>query len=155
KMRLFDYMDKKLIFLDLHAHSKEEALAEIVKRMKENNAIKNESDLLQEINNRETQGGTSLGNGVAIPHARLKSLDKIVVAMARLSAGIDFGIEDHEPVSLIFILITPTDRAGEYLKVLAKLSKFLKERELLKQLFATDTIQATWQLFESVDNQEI
>lgn len=154
-MRLFDYMDKKLIFLDLHAHSKEEALAEIVKRMKENNAIKNESDLLQEINNRETQGGTSLGNGVAIPHARLKSLDKIVVAMARLSAGIDFGIEDHEPVSLIFILITPTDRAGEYLKVLAKLSKFLKERELLKQLFATDTIQATWQLFESVDNQEI
>ncbi|TFG78802.1 MAG: hypothetical protein E4H23_07095 [Chrysiogenales bacterium] len=75
--------------------------------------------------------------------------------MARLSAGIDFGIEDHEPVSLIFILITPTDRAGEYLKVLAKLSKFLKERELLKKLFATDTIQATWQLFESVDNQEI
>ncbi|TFG80167.1 MAG: PTS sugar transporter subunit IIA, partial [Chrysiogenales bacterium] len=125
-MRLFDYMDKKLIFLDLHAHSKKEALAEIVKRMKENNAIKNESDLLQEINNRETQGSTSLGNGVAIPHARLKSLDKIVVAMARLSAGIDFGIEDHEPVSLIFILITPTDRAGEYLKVLAKLSKFLK-----------------------------
>ncbi len=154
-MRLFDYMDKKLIFLDLHAHSKKEALAEIVKRMKENNAIKNESDLLQEINNRETQGSTSLGNGVAIPHARLKSLDKIVVAMARLSAGIDFGIEDHEPVSLIFILITPTDRAGEYLKVLAKLSKFLKERELLKKLFATDTIQATWQLFESVDNQEI
>lgn len=154
-MRLFDYMDKKLIFLDLHAHSKEEALAEIVKRMKENNAIKNESDLLQEINNRETQGSTSLGNGVAIPHARLKSLDKIVVAMARLSAGIDFGIEDHEPVSLIFILITPTDRAGEYLKVLAKLSKFLKEKKLLKRLLAADSVPAAWELFESIEHQDI
>ena len=154
-MRLVDYMDKKLIFLDLHVHSKEEALAEIVKRMKENKAIKNESDLLEELNNRETQGGTSLGNGVAIPHARLKSLDKIVVAMARLSAGIDFGVDGHEPVRLIFILITPTDRAGEYLKVLAKLSKFLKEKKLLKQLFATDSIQATWELFESIEHQDI
>jgi PTS system nitrogen regulatory IIA component len=154
-MRLLDYMDKKLIFLDVHAHSKEEALAVIVKRMKENRAIKNESDLLEELNNRETQGGTSLGNGVAIPHARLKSLDKIVVAMARLSTGIDFGVDGHEPVRLVFILITPTDRAGEYLRVLAKLSKFLKERKLLKQLFATDTIQATWELFESVENQDI
>jgi len=154
-MRLVDYMDKKLIFLDLQAHSKEEAITEIVKRMKENKAIKNESDLLEEINNRETQGGTSLGNGVAIPHARLKSLDKIVVAMARLSAGIDFGVDDHAPVRLIFILITPTDRAGEYLKVLAKLSKFLKEKKLLKQLFATNSIQATWELFESIEHQDI
>lgn len=154
-MRLFDYMDKKLIFLDLHAHSKEEALAEIVKRMKENNAIKNESDLLQEINNRETQGSTSLGNGVAIPHARLKSLDKIVVGMARLSAGIDFGIKDHEPVSLIFILITPTDIAGEYLKVLAKLSKFLKDKKLRKKLLAADSVLTAWELFESIEHQDI
>jgi PTS system nitrogen regulatory IIA component len=154
-MRLLDYMDKKLIFLDIHAHSKEEALAEILKLMKVNNAVKNESDLLEELNNRETQGVTSLGNGVAIPHARLKSLDKIIIAMTRLSAGIDFGVDGHEPVRLIFILITPTDRAGEYLKVLAKLSKFLKEKKLLKQLFTTGTVQATWELFESVENQDI
>ncbi len=90
------------------------------------------SDLLKEINNRETQGGTSLGNGVAIPHARLKSLDKIVVAMARLKVGVDFDEGDREPVRLIFIVITPIDQAGEYLKVLAKLSKFLREKKLLK-----------------------
>jgi PTS system nitrogen regulatory IIA component len=154
-MRLLDYMDKKLIFLDLPAHSKEEVIAEIVRRMKENKAIKSESDLLKELNNRETQGGTSLGNGIAIPHARLKSLDKIIVAMARLSAGIHFDAGDNEPVRLVFILITPTDRAGEYLKVLAKLSKFLKEKKLLGQLLQTDSIQATWELFDSVEHQDI
>ena len=148
-------MDKKLIFLDLPAQTKNEALAEIVKRMKEHQAVRHEGDLLEELNNREDQGGTSLGNGVAIPHARLKSLDKIVVAVARLEKGIEFCADDREPVRLIFILVTPTDRAGEYLKVLAKLSKFLKDKKLLKQLFAVDSVEAVWELFASVQNQEI
>jgi PTS system nitrogen regulatory IIA component len=154
-MRLIDYMDKKLIFLDLPAHSKEDAIAAIVRRMKENKAIKDESELLEEIYNRETQGGTSLGNGVAIPHARLRSLDKIVVAMAKLTSGVNFSEEDHEPVRLIFILITPTGKAGEYLKVLARLSKFLKEKKLLKRLFAVDSVSAAWELFESIEHQDI
>jgi PTS system nitrogen regulatory IIA component len=154
-MRLVDYMDKKLILLDLPARSKEDALAAIVRRMRESKAIKDESELLEEINNRETQGGTSLGNGVAIPHARLKSLDRIVVAMARLSSGVSFSEEDHEPVRLIFILITPTGKAGEYLKVLARLSKFLKEKKLLKRLLAVDSVAAAWELFESIEHQDV
>jgi PTS system nitrogen regulatory IIA component len=154
-MRLVDYMDKKLILLDLQAHSKEDAIAAIVKRMKENKAIKDESELLEEIYNRETQGGTSLGNGVAIPHARLRSLDKIVVAMAKLTSGVNFSEEDREPVRLIFILITPTGKAGEYLKVLARLSKFLKEKKLLKKLLAVDSVSAAWELFESIEHQDI
>jgi len=154
-MRLLDYMDRELIFLDLQARSKDGAIAEIVRRMKVNKAIDSESDLLEEINNRETQGGTSLGNGVAIPHARLKSLDRIVVALGRLSVGIDFGVAGHKPVRLIFILVTPIEKAGEYLKVLAKLSKFLKEQELLQKLFETDSIEAIWELFESIEHQDI
>ncbi len=154
-MRLVDYMDKELFFFNLQANSKEEAITDIVKRMKENQAINDESYLLEEIFNRESRGGTSLGNGVAIPHARLKSLDKIVIAMARLSTGINFCAEDRQPVKIIFILITPMDKLGEYLKVLAGLSKLMKDKKLLKSLFAADSIQTAWELFESLESQDI
>jgi len=153
-MKLLDYMDRKLIFLDVDARSKEEAIAEVVRRMKENKAIKNEAELLGELNNRETQGGTSLGNGVAIPHARLASLDRIVVAMARLTAGVNFNEGDREPVRLIFILVTPADKAAEYLKVLAKLAKALRGEKLLEKLFEARSAAAAYEMFEAVENGE-
>jgi PTS system nitrogen regulatory IIA component len=154
-MRLIDYMDKKWIFLDLVAHSKSEAIAAMVGQMKESKAISDEAELLEEINNREIQGGTSLGNGIAIPHARLKSLDRIVVAVARLAEAVDFCNDDCQPVRLVFILITPSHKAGEYLKVLAKLAKFLKEKSLRDKLLAAGSVQATWELFESIEHQDI
>jgi len=147
-------MDPKLIFLDVSARSKEEAIAEVVHLMKENRAIKDEAELLGELNNRETQGSTSLGNGVAIPHARLDSLEKIVMAMARLTAGVSFNEGDREPVRLIFILVTPVDQAAEYLKVLAKLAKALRGEKLLKKLFEAKSAAAAWEMFEAVENGE-
>lgn len=148
-MSLLDAMDKNLIFLDVAAPSKEATLAEIVRRMKANRAIEDEAELLGELNNRETQGTTSLGNGVAIPHARLDSLDRIVVAMARLAAGVSFGEGESEPVRLVFILAAPSDRAGEYLKILAELAKLLRGKKLLKKLLAADSAPAAWELLES------
>jgi fructose-specific phosphotransferase system IIA component len=153
-MRLFDYMDQKLIFLDLQAHSKEEAITEIVRRMKESRVIQDESYLLEEIFSRESRGGTSLGNGVAIPHARVKFMDKIVIAMARLSTGVSFCPEDRQPVRIVFVLITPQDKLNEYLKVLAGLSKYLKDKKLLKRIFTVDSVQSAWELFESLESRD-
>jgi PTS system nitrogen regulatory IIA component len=149
-MRLANYMDRKLIFLDLPADSKEEAIRKIVGRMKENHAIQDEESVLEEIFSRESRGGTSLGNGVAIPHARVKTVDRIVMAMARLSSGVSFSAEDRQPVRIVFILITPLEKLNEYLKVLAGLAKFLKDRKLLKQLLAVDSGEAAWELFEAL-----
>jgi mannitol/fructose-specific phosphotransferase system IIA component (Ntr-type) len=75
--------------------------------------------------------------------------------MARLSTGINFCAEDRQPVRIIFILITPMDKLGEYLKVLAGLSKFMKDKKLLKSLFAADSIQTAWELFESLESQDM
>lgn len=148
-MKLIDYMDPKLVFLDLQANSKDEAITEIVRRMEENRAVRDASSLLEEIFSRESRGGTSLGNGVAIPHARVRSMDRIVIAMARLSSGVNFSEEDRQPVRIVFILITPLERLNEYLRVLAGLSKFLKDKKMLKRLFAVDSVPGAWELLES------
>jgi PTS system nitrogen regulatory IIA component len=150
-MRLIDYMDPKLVFLDLEAQAKDEAITEIVRRMEESGAVRDAPFLLEEIFSRESRGGTSLGNGVAIPHARVKSVDKIVIAMARLSAPVSFSEEDRQPVRIVFILITPLEKLNEYLKVLGGLSKFLKDKKMLKRLFAVDSVPGAWELLESLE----
>ena len=150
-MRLIDYMDRKLIFLDLQAQSKDEAITEMVRRMEEKQVVRDAPYLLEEILSRESRGGTSLGNGVAIPHARVKSVDRIVIAMARLSEGVSFCAEDRQPVQIIFILVTPLEKLNEYLRVLAGLSKFLKDKKMLKRLFAVDSLTGAWELFESLE----
>lgn len=152
-MRLVDYLDRKLIFLELQASSKEEAITEIVNRMKKSNAIQDENSVLEEIFSRESRGGTSLGNGVAIPHARVKTVDHIVLAMARLSSAVRFSAEDRQPVRFVFILVTPLEKLNEYLKVLAGLAKFMKDKKLLKRLFAIDSIESAWELFCSLEPQ--
>lgn len=148
-MRLADYLDRKLIFLDLQADSKDDAIRKIVGRMKENQAIQDEESVLEEVFSRESRGGTSLGNGVAIPHARVKTVDRIVMAMARLSEGLTFSPDDRQPVRFVFVVVTPLEKLNEYLKVLAGLAKFLKDRKLLKRLFAVDSVAAAAELFET------
>lgn len=150
-MRLAEYLDRKLIFLDLVAPSKEAAITEIVRRMKESQTIRDEEAVLEEIFSRESRGGTSLGNGVAIPHARVKSIDHIVMAMAKLSDEVSFSAEDRQPVRIVFLLVTPLERLNEYLKVLAGLSKFMKDRKLLKRLFAVNTVDGAWELFDALE----
>jgi len=153
-MRLTSYMDRKLILLDLPAASKEEAIAKIVGHMRENQAIEDVDAVLEEIFSRESRGGTSLGNGVAIPHARVRGIDRITVAMARLAEGVKFSEEDRQPVRMVFVVITPLEKLNEYLKVLAGLAKFMKDKKMLKRLLAADSLEGAWELFDSLEPED-
>jgi len=152
-MRISHYLDPQLIMLDLPALNKSEALAQIATRLAENKLIDDRDEFLAAVNKREVQGCTAIGRCLAIPHARSKTLKKIIVAMARLRAGIDFGAEDGEPVRLVFLLGTPEDTAGEYLKVLAHLSKLLKENGLRKELLKAASNAEVLDLLETAENK--
>ncbi len=152
-MRLSDYLDPQLIMLDLPAQNKSEALAQIAARLADNKLISDRDEFLSDVNKREVQGCTAIGRCLAIPHARSKTLERIVVAMARLRKGVDFGAEDNEPVRLVFLLGTPEDKAGEYLKVLARLSKLLKENGLRKELLKAASAAEVLELLEKAESK--
>jgi PTS system fructose-specific IIC component len=133
-MRLIDYLDENLIFLNLEAKDKDDAFDKIVALMKQNQALQNPHDFLAALRHRESLGSTAISEGMAIPHARLKDLIKILLVIVSLQKGIDFDAEDQKPVNLIFLLGTPLAMATEYLQVLAKLSRFLKEKDVHNQL---------------------
>jgi fructose-specific phosphotransferase system IIA component len=152
-MRLSQYLDPQLIMLDLPAPNKSEALTKIAVRLVENKLIDDCDEFLAAVKKRENQGCTAIGHCLAIPHARSKTLKKIVIVMARLRAGIDFGAEDGEPVRLVFLLGTPEDKAGEYLKVLARLSKLLKENGLRGDLLKAASAVEVLELLEKAESK--
>jgi len=124
----------ELINADLTAKNKEEALAEMVNTIIRGGNKLNFSAIMDVLKQRESLGSTGIGEGVAIPHGKIADLNDIVVAFGRSMKGIDFDALDGKPVQLFFLLLAPENSAGQHLKVLAKISKMLKDPIFRKRL---------------------
>lgn len=85
---------------------------------------------------RESLGPTGVGHGVALPHARLPELEKVVGVFVMLEKPIDFGAVDRQPVDIAFALFAPEDAGVEHLKALALVSRTLREPALCSKLRA-------------------
>ena len=92
-------------------------------------------DALQE---RETLGPTGVGHGVALPHARLRDLDRVRGLFLRLEKPLDFDAVDRQPVDLVFALLAPASSGVDHLKALALVSRTLRDPELRAKLRAND-----------------
>lgn len=90
-------------------------------------------DALQE---RESLGPTGVGHGVALPHARIAGLDKVVGVFVRLETPMDFDAVDRQPVDLVFSLFAPADSGVEHLKALALVSRTMRDADLCAKLRA-------------------
>ena len=150
-MKISNYLRSDLIFLDLDAQRKDNAIAKIVELMEKNHVLTDSGAFLNEVLQRESLGSTAIGKGVALPHARTQNVKEIVIAFARLKEGVDFEAEDREPVRLIFLLGTPLDAVGEYLKVLARLSKLLRDAKIRKGLLKAESPKEVLELFSNAE----
>lgn len=81
-------------------------------------------DSLQE---RESLGPTGVGQGIALPHARIDEIDRVVGVFFRLEKPLDFGSVDRQPVDLVFALFAPRDSGVEHLKALALVSRTMRD----------------------------
>ena len=87
---------------------------------------------------RESLGPTGVGQGVALPHARLDGLDQVVGAFVRLERPLDFDAVDRKPVDLIFALFAPRESGVDHLKALASVSRILRDGTICTKLRAND-----------------
>lgn len=85
--------------------------------------------VLQALKNREATMSTGIGNGVAIPHAKVEGLDQLILIFARSSIGVNFQALDDAPVHLFFLVIAPPNIVTDYLKLLAAISALLKKKK--------------------------
>jgi len=133
-MELNQILKLEFINADLSAKNKDEALLEMVNTIIHGGIKLDNSRIVEILKQRENLGSTGIGEGVAIPHGKAASLHDIVMAFGRSTKGIAFDSLDGKAVHLIFLLLAPENSAGQHLKILAKISKMLKEADFRQKL---------------------
>jgi PTS system nitrogen regulatory IIA component len=121
------------IVLDLDATSKKR-MFEQAGLLFENNQGVARSTVFDSLFARERLGSTGLGQGVAIPHGRIKGLKEAVGAFVRLSNAVAFDAPDGKPVNLVFILLVPEQATQQHLQILSELAQMFSDRELRERL---------------------
>lgn len=108
----------------------------------------------QALQDRESLGPTGVGDGVALPHARLPGLDKVQGIFMRLDKGLEFEAVDRKPVDIIFALFAPEDAGVAHLKALALISRTLREASLRDKLRANADPQVLFTLLTEAPRSE-
>ena len=103
-----------------------------------------EREIFDVILQREKLGSTGVGHGIAIPHGKLDSVDKLFGIFARLENPIDFEALDDQPVDLVFLLLAPESAGADHLKALSRIARVLRDNDLVAKLRATDSATAIY-----------
>ena len=125
-MRLASLTRPELIFVGLPGQDRQELLRALAEKLAQSGAVKDAEELFQKLWERERLGSTGIGSGVAIPHCKLKGLRHGVVAIGIAGQGVDFQAVDGRPVTLFFLVVSPSEAPAEHLQVLAAISRWVK-----------------------------
>ena len=133
-VRLSSILKEKYLLLSLKENSKNKVIAELVELLAQSGKLKDKKTFYNAIVKREKLGSTGIGNGVAIPHAKSQKAEGFIIAFARHIEGIDFGALDGEKTYLFFILASPEADVGGHLKILADISRLVKDKFIVDRL---------------------
>lgn len=125
-MRLESLTRPELIFPDLHGEDRSAVLHSMSEQIARQGVVKDPEDLFRRLTQRETLGSTGIGGGVAIPHCKVVGLDHVTLAVGLCNPPVDFSAVDREPVSVIFLVLSPVDSPAEHLQSLAAISRWVK-----------------------------
>jgi PTS system nitrogen regulatory IIA component len=133
-MTIEEVLEESCVIADLQGISKRDVLIELVGTLKKANLIKNEQEVVNVIFDREKLGSTGIGDGVAIPHGKLKGIRRIICVFGRSLKGVDFDSIDQKPAHIFFLLLAPENSASLHLKMLSRISKLLRDPSFRKRL---------------------
>ena len=133
-MKIVEMLKPEYIIEALQSDKKKDVLLELSAPFLKNYPELDPDIALSVLMAREKLGSTGIGEGIAIPHGKLAGLDNLIVCFGRSAAGIDFNAMDGNPVHLFFLLLAPENSAGQHLKMLAKISRMLKDSRFRAKL---------------------
>jgi len=129
---------------DLEATTKQDVLVELISSLKKASLIKSTEEVVRVILDREKLGSTGIGDGIAIPHGKMKDLDQVLCVFGRSQKGVAFDAVDGKPAHILFLLIAPEDSASTHLKILSRISRILRDQAFRKRLLELDSAKAMY-----------
>ena len=149
-MKILDNLNPQAIVPELKATDKNGVLNELSAVLADVSGASQE-EMVRVLLDRERLGSTGIGGGVAIPHGKLQSLDSLLLAFGRSREGVDFEAMDGKPTHLFFLLLAPEDSTGGHLKMLARISRLLKDSVFRESLMNAGNGNDLYAIFEQED----
>ncbi len=133
-MKITDILDEASIIPDLRSISKKGILEELSNALVQGGKLPDRDKVVEVLLEREKLGSTGIGDGIAIPHGKMKNIKGLVTSFGRSIQGVNFESIDNKPAHLFFLLIAPENSAGIHLKALARISRLLKDSSFRNRL---------------------
>jgi len=150
-MKIMEILAKDAVILDLGVQTKREVLAEMAAGLAKVDPQIEADRLLEVLLEREALQSTGIGEGVAIPHGKLAGLDRLIATFARSRQGIDFESIDGQPTHHFFLLVVPEHSGGQYLKALARISRFFRDAAFRQSLAEGESLEDLIRAIEEED----
>ena len=147
-----DVLPKEAIIDDLKATDKKGIIEELVKPIAKLAHVEPE-ELVQVLLERERLGSTGIGGGIGIPHGKMKNLKDLMLGFGLSRNGVDFDAMDGKPTHLFFLLLAPENSTGGPLKMLARVSRLLKNSVLKERLMNAADWRELYEVIEKEDNE--
>lgn len=151
-MKILDVLQKEAVLDDLKSQNKKGILEELVAPVTKISGINPEA-LVKVLMERERLGSTGIGGGIGIPHGKLKDLDNLVLGFGLSRNGVDFESMDGRPTHIFFLLVTPENSTGLHLKVLARISRILKNDPFKQKLMNASTSEEIYSIIKEEDEE--
>jgi mannitol/fructose-specific phosphotransferase system IIA component (Ntr-type) len=152
-MALHEHCISEAILCDLEPADKEDAIRQLVDALVEANAFSTRKGnaIAKEVIERERQASTGIGSGVAIPHARTKAVDRVMLSFGRVEGGFDFAATDGRKVQVMCLLLTPADAADEHLSAMKSIVAIVRDNYQCKRLIGCTTPESFVGLLKELD----
>src|SRR5437868_4075081 len=156
-MGMSNFVVREAILPDLAATTKEAVIREMIESLRSAGYFKggDSEDIVKAILKRELLGSTGIGRGVAIPHTKHASVERLVGTVALSKSGVAFDSLDGEPVHVFVLLISPQDRPGDHLRALENVSRSLRDDGFVRSLRQAASRDAIWSLLDEADQQPL
>jgi len=155
-MKFSDFINVASIRADIGADEKPAVIRELVESLSQAGAIAEPdvSGIVAAIMKREELGSTGIGRGVAVPHTKHPSVERLVGTVGVSVEGVDFNSLDGDKVHLLFLLVSPPDRPGDHLRALENISRQLRDETFCRFLKQARSAHDIHLLLEEADNNQ-
>ena len=151
-MKILEILKQDAIIADLKSLNKKGVLEELIVPVAAIAGIDQEK-LVRVLLERERLGSTGIGNGIGIPHGKLKELEELVIGFGLSRKGVDFESIDGQPTHIFFVLMTPENSTGLHLKLLARISRILKDDSFRARLLTAADSNEIYEIIKAEDEE--
>lgn len=152
-MKIIDFLKQEWIIHELKGTDKPSVLRELSEVLVKPCGVSSVDELVQVLLEREKLGSTAIGDGIAIPHGRLKKLKNFFISFGKSQKGVNFDSIDGKPSQIFFLIMAPENSAVDNLKLISRIVTLLKDTSFRKRLMQAKSQAEIFQVIAEEDER--